>query len=161
MNKKVTDELNKQINEELASAYIYLSMSAYFESTNLPGFSHWMIKQAEEEIEHTMKIYNYVNERGARVELTEIAKPAFEWKSPIDAITAAYNHEVHITKRIHFLVDLAREQKDHATENFLQWFVKEQVEEEASADEIVQKLKMVGEMKPALMVLDKQLKKRE
>ncbi|MBS1266746.1 MAG: hypothetical protein MAG795_00715 [Candidatus Woesearchaeota archaeon] len=161
MNKKVLEELNNQINEELASAYIYLSMSAYFESLSLSGFGHWMRKQADEEIEHAMKIFSYINERGARVKLAEIKKPNFKWDNPLETMKAAYNHELHISKRINFLVDLAREQKDHATENFLQWFVEEQVEEEASADEIVQKLKMVGQTKPALMVLDRRLSKRK
>ena len=161
ISKKMQEALNKQINAELYSAYLYLSVVAYFESMSLSGFAHWMKEQAKEEIEHAMKIFNYVFERGGEVKLTEIDKPKANWDSPLAAFENAYKHEQHVTALIHKLLDKARAEKDHATDVFLHWFVEEQVEEEASAQEIVEKLKMIGSMKPALIVLDKKLGKRE
>ena len=157
----ILEALNKQINAELYSAYLYLSMSAYFESINLKGFANWMMVQAKEEVTHAMRIYDYVVERGGRVKLTAIEQPPTEWKSPLDAFEAAYNHEVKVTQMINELVDLALKEKDHATYNMLQWFVNEQVEEEASADEIVQKLKLVGNERSALFMVDRELAQRK
>ena len=158
---KVEKALNKQINAELYSAYLYLSMSAYFEGLALKGFASWMKHQAEEEVEHAMKLFNFIYERGGNVTLTEIAKPKLKWKSPLDAFENAYEHEQLVTSLIHKLVDISRANKDHATEVMLHWFVNEQVEEEDNASDIVEKLKLVGNVKAALLVLDKRLGKRK
>ena len=159
-NKKMEKSFNEQINEELYSAYLYLSMVAYFESTNLPGFANWMRVQTQEEIVHAMKFYDYINQRNGRVVLTALADPQIEWKSPMDAFEAAYKHELHITAKINELVNLAIEEKDHAANMFLQWFVNEQVEEEKSPSDIIQKLKMIKDSSEGLYMLDKELATR-
>lgn len=151
---------NEQINEELYSAYLYLSMVAYFESINLPGFANWMRVQTQEEIVHAMKFYDYINQRNGRVALTALADPQIEWKSPMDAFEAAYKHELHITAKINELVNLAIEEKDHAANMFLQWFVNEQVEEEKNPLDIIQKLKMIKDSSDGLYMLDKELATR-
>ncbi|MBO8183361.1 MAG: ferritin [Archaeoglobus sp.] len=161
IKESIQEALNKQINAELYSAYLYLSMSSYFESINLKGFANWMRIQAQEELSHAMRIYDYVIERGGRVILDAIEKPPSEWKSPLDAFEAVYNHEVKVTDLINDLVELALKERDHATYNMLQWFVNEQVEEEASADEIVQKLKLVGDEGRAIFMLDRELAQRQ
>lgn len=161
VKEKMVDALNEQINAELYSAYLYLSMSAYFEDVNLTGFSNWMRVQSQEELNHAMKIYDYVVELGERVELFTVQKPPKEWGSPLAAFEAAYKHEQHVTGLINNLVDMAIADKDHATNNMLQWFVAEQVEEEASANEIVQKLRLVGEDGRGLLILDRELAQRK
>jgi len=161
IKSKMEQALNKQLNRELYSGYLYLSMSAYFESINLPGFAHWMKKQASEEEAHAMKLYKFIVDRGGRVKLSYIETPKLEWKSPLQAFEDAYKHELKVTDMIHSLVGLARSEKDYATETFLQWFVNEQVEEEESANDIVQKLKMIGDSKNTLFMLDSVLSKRE
>ncbi len=157
VSEKMVEALNKQLNAELYSAYLYLSMSAYFDSKNLKGFASWMKIQAEEEYAHAMRFYDYISDRGGRVKLFAIDQPPSDWDSPLDAFKAVYDHEVKVTGLIHQLVDLALSEKDYSTYNMLQWFVSEQVEEEASADDIVQKLKMAGNDGPALMMIDKEL----
>ncbi len=152
--------LNDQINAETYSAYLYLSMSAYFADQGLPGFSAWMKAQAQEELFHSMKFFNYVNDRGGRVRLGAIAEPPLEWSSVVDAFEAALDHEKHVTSLINSLVDQAIEEKDHATNNFLQWFVGEQVEEEDSASDIVNKLKLMGQAAGGLFMLDRELGQR-
>jgi len=159
-NKKMEKTFNEQINEELYSAYLYLSMVAYFESINLPGFANWMRVQTQEEIVHAMKFYDYINQRNGRVALTALADPQIEWKSPMDAFEAAYKHELHITDKINELVNLAIEEKDHAANMFLQWFVNEQVEEEKNPLDIIQKLKMIKDSSESLYMLDKELAAR-
>ena len=154
------DELNRQVNAELYSSYLYLSMAAYFESINLKGFANWMKIQAQEEVTHAMKFFDYINERGGRVTLDTIKKPPAEWKSPLDVFENTYKHEVNVTKMINSLVDLAIKEKDHATYNMLQWFVAEQVEEEASADAIRQQLKFIGKDGRGLLMLDRELSRR-
>ena len=161
LNPKIEEELNNQINEELYSSYLYLSMSAYFESINLRGFANWMFVQYKEEMDHAMKIYRYIHERGGRVKLQAIKEPPHEWKSPLHAFEETLKHEKHITERINFLVDLAEKEKDRATFNFLQWYVDEQVEEEANDEEIIGKLKMVGESPNGLFMLDRELAQRK
>jgi len=141
ISKKIEKALNKQINAELYSAYLYLSMVAYFESVNLPGFANWMKVQTQEELMHAMKIYDFVNERGGRVVLKAIEAPPTEWDSPLDAFEATYKHEQKVTGLINNLVNLAIEEKDHATSSFLQWFVNEQVEEESSVGYGIRKRK--------------------
>jgi len=154
---KIQEALNNQINEELFSSYLYLAMSSHFQETDLPGFSTWMRVQAQEELMHAMKIFDFIIERGGRVNLQSVKEPTHVWDSPLAAFEAAYEHERHITSCIDELVDLARENRDHATEIFLQWFVTEQVEEEASADEIVKKLKMIDGSKNGLFMMDREL----
>ena len=160
IGKKIQDALNEQINAELYSAYLYLSMVAYFESVNLPGFATWMRAQTQEEVVHAMKLYDYLNERGGRVILKAIAEPATEWKSPLAAFEAAYKHEQKVTGLINELVNLAIEEKDHATNMFLQWFVNEQVEEENSADAVVQKLKLMADAPGGMYMLDNDMGQR-
>lgn len=160
LGQKMQDALNKQINAEMHSAYLYLSMSAHFQSKNLTGFAVWMKVQAKEETGHAMKMYDYVHDRGGRVKLTAIDAPPVEWESPLAIFEAAHGHEQKITGMIHKLVDLAASEGDHATNNFLQWFVKEQVEEEANADAIVQKLKMMKDFPGGIFIMDKELSAR-
>ncbi len=157
LNETVEKKLNSQINAELFSAYLYYSMANYFESISLSGAAHWMRNQVMEELIHVQKFVTYVNERRGTVKLEAIEGPQVEWKTPLDAFEAAYEHEIHITGRINKLLDVALKESDHATANFLQWFVAEQVEEEASADAIVQQLKMVGDNKGGLFMVDKEL----
>ena len=161
MTNKMEKALNEQINEELYSAYLYLAMSAWFESQNLPGFGSWMKVQAREENTHAMKFFEFIHERRGRVMLKTIKEPDKEWKSPLAAFEAALEHEQYITGRIDGLVNLAITEKDHATGGLLQWFVKEQVEEEASADRIVQMLKMAANAPGALLMLDHQMGERK
>jgi ferritin len=161
ISKKMAEALNGQINAELYSAYVYLSMSAYFESEDLKGMASWMKAQAQEEVAHAMKIYNFVHERGGRVKLLPIEGPATDWDGPLAVFEAALKHEQHVTGLIHELVSKATAEKDYATKNMLDWFVDEQVEEEATASAIVAKLKMSGGEGPALLMLDAQLGARE
>jgi len=153
MNSKLEKALNEQLNAELYSAYLYLSMSTYFESLNFSGFANWMRVQAKEETEHAMKFYSYIFERDGQVTLTAIDAPPTSWKSPLDAFENAYQHEVKVSGLIHDLVFLARSEKDIPTENFLQWFVEEQVEEEASTLGVVQKLKPIKDSANGLFML--------
>ncbi len=160
LNKRVEQELNKQINAELYSAYFYLSMSAYFESKNLNGFANWMRIQAQEEQSHAMKIYDYVNERGGRVTLTEIESPQTEWNNAKTVFEDVYKHEQLVTSLINNLVTIANEEKDYATFNFLQWFISEQVEEEANASDILEQLNFIGDNTSGIFMLDRELKQR-
>ncbi len=157
MNEAVEKALNDQINEELSSYYIYLSMQAYFESESLDGFATWMELQAREEVEHGMRIFRFLNDRGGRVKLQAIEEPKQDWDSPLEAFEDAYEHEQYITGTINDLVDLAEKHDDKATLNMLDWFVEEQVEEEATTEAIVEKLKMVGDSGAGLLALDKSL----
>lgn len=160
IKEKIKDAINKQINAEMYSAYLYLSMSTYFESINLKGFASWMKAQTQEEMVHAMKFYDYVNERGGKVLLTAIDAPPTQWDSTLAVFEYTYKHEQKVTGLINDLVDLAISEKDHATNNFLQWFVAEQVEEESSADEVVQKLKIAGDQGGGLFMLDRELGQR-
>ncbi|MFB0505828.1 MAG: ferritin [Thermodesulfobacteriota bacterium] len=160
LNKKIQPALNQQLIAELYSSYLYLSMSAYFQSVNLPGFANWMRVQAQEELVHAMKFYDFINERGGRVMLQQIEAPLTEWSSPLDVFENAYKHEQKVTGLINDLVNLAAGERDHATNIFLQWFVTEQVEEEASADEVVQQLKLVGDDSGGLFMLDREMGQR-
>lgn len=157
---KLEAELNKQINEEMFSSYLYLSMAAYFESANLPGFANWMRVQTQEETLHGMMFFDFVNGRNGRVLLAKIEAPKVEWKSPLEAFTEAYEHEKHISERIRGLVKQARALDDDATDNFLQWFVAEQVEEENSTYTIVQQLKLIGDDRAGWFLIDRELAAR-
>jgi len=160
LSEKMQDALNKQLNAELYSAYLYLSMSAYFQSVNLGGFANWMRVQAQEELTHAMKFYDYVSERGSRVVLQPVEGPPTEWTSPLAVFEDTYRHEQKVTGLINELVNLAIAEGDHATNIFLQWFVTEQVEEEASADQIVQKLKLIGDTGSGLFMIDREIAQR-
>ena len=160
IDKKMQDALNEQIKWELYSAYLYLSMSAHFASINLVGFANWMRVQAQEELSHAMKFYDYVIERGGKINLLAVDAPPVKWASPLAAFKNAYEHEQHVTSRINDLVSLALKIKDHATHILLQWFVTEQVEEEASADGVVQQLKLIGKDSSGLFMLDRELGQR-
>jgi len=160
LTKKLLDALNKQINEEYYSSYIYQAMVGYFEDLNLDGCAHWMRMQAQEEHMHGNKIFDYMVERGGRIELFEIAKPPMEWDSPRAAFEAALEHEQYMTANVSALADLAIEEKDHATNNLMQWYVSEQVEEEAQVDDILKKLDMMGDSGTGLFLMDRELLKR-
>jgi len=160
IKEKIQGAINKQLNAELYSSYLYLSMAAYFESINLKGFANWMRIQAQEELMHAMKFYDYINERGGRVTLTPIDGPPTQWDSPLAVFEHVYQHEQKVTSLINNLVNIAIAESDHASNNFLQWFVAEQVEEESSADEIVQKLKLVADDRSGLFMLDQELGQR-
>jgi len=160
IKENILDALNKQINREFYSAYLYLSMSAYAESIGLKGFAQWLKVQSQEELDHAMKIYDYVIERGGKVKLYPIEEPKSEWSSIIEVFEDGYKHEVSITQSINEIVDLAMSEKDYATVNMLQWFVTEQVEEEASFSEILDKLKLIGDDKRGLFMVDIELGQR-
>ena len=159
-SKKMQKALNDHLNAELYAAYLYLAMAAYFESTHLPGFANWMRLQSREEMGHAMRFYEYINERGGRVELQAIDKPPVNFKSPLAVFEEALKHERVVSKEIDKLFDMARKEKDYASEVFLQWFVTEQVEEEKSAGEVVEALNMIGDQRPALLMYDRELGKR-
>lgn len=159
LSRKIETALNQQVNAELYSSYLYLSMSAHFSEINLGGCAHWMRLQAQEELNHALKIYDYINERGGRVELSAIKAPPRKWDSPTAVFEEVLRHEEKVTGLINKLVDLAIDAKDHATNNFLQWFVAEQVEEEAGANEVLQKVKLAAK-EGGLFILDQELAKR-
>lgn len=160
LKEKIQEAFNKQINAELYSSYLYLSMAAYFESLNLPGHANWMRCQAQEEVVHAMKFFKFINERSGRVLVTAIQGPPTNWDSPLQVFQDAYEHETKVTGLINGLVDLALNERDHAANNFLQWFVAEQVEEEASADAVVQKLRLAGTDGSGLFMIDRELATR-
>ena len=160
LRKKVQDALNEQINKELYSAYLYLSMSTYCESINLSGFGHWMRAQAREEQEHAMKLYGFICDRGGRVELQAIDQPPVEFKSAIDLFEQTLKHEEFVTSLINNLYVLSAQEKDYATQIFLQWFVTEQVEEEKGAGEILERLRLIGDKAQGLLIMDRQLAAR-
>lgn len=160
LKKNIEQAINKQINAELWSGYLYLSMSTYFHSINLDGFANWMRVQAQEELAHAMRFYDHVVERGGRVKLLAIENVPIEWKSPQHAFEETYAHEQKVTGLINNIMKQAVEEKDYATMNMLQWFIDEQVEEEASADEILQKLKLIGKEGSGLFMIDRELAQR-
>ncbi len=160
IDEEMEEALNQQINAEFYSAYIYLSMASEFASRSLDGFETWMHSQFIEEINHGMRLYQYVNSRGGRVELEAIEKPKIEWDSPLEMFKEAYEHEQYVTGRINELADLAEKKNDRATLQMLQWFIDEQVEEEESSEAIVDKLEMIGDDYRGLMMLDKELGQR-
>lgn len=160
LSKKMMEELNKQVNAEYYSMYLYQAMSAYFERMNLDGFAHWMEAQTREEQLHGTKFYKHILDRGGDINLLPIAAPPAKWKSPLDAFREAYKHEIKVTGLINKLVDLSIKESDHATNAFLRWFVDEQVEEEKSADDVVRKLELIGDDKSGLFMLDRELATR-
>ncbi len=160
INQKLEQVINEQINAELYSAYLYLSMGAYFEDQGLPGFANWMRIQFEEEQFHGLKFFDYVAERGGRVKLTAIEMPATEWDSPIAVFEEVLKHERHVTSLINNLMDVAIDERDHATKSFLNWFIDEQVEEEAAAEDILNQLKLVEGDGRGLLMLDREFATR-
>ncbi|UCE60260.1 MAG: ferritin [Phycisphaerales bacterium] len=160
MNSRIENAFNEQLNAELFSSYLYLSMAAYFESQNLKGMAAWMQMQAQEEHMHGMKFFDFINERGGRITLTTIKEPQTEWGSPLAVFEETCEHEAKVTSLIHNLVDLSLEEKDHAANTFLQWFVTEQVEEESTAQEIRDKLRLVKDNTVALFMIDQELGRR-
>src|ERR687885_1612416 len=160
LGKAVQDAMNEQIKNELYSAYQYLSMAAYCESENLPGFAHWMRAQSREEMEHAMKFYDFILDRNGRVVLQAIEQPVVEFDSPLEVFEQALEHEREVTAMINDLYGLAVKENDYASQTFLQWFVTEQVEEEKNAGDVVETLKMVGEKSEALFLLDRELGRR-
>ena len=160
LSERMEKALNEQIKWEFYSSYLYLSMASYFESISLEGFAKWMKAQAIEESVHAMKFYNFINERGGRVRLEAIDQPPTEWESPLALMEFALKHEQEVTRRINNLVELAQEEKDHATYIFLQWFVTEQVEEEDSFGSIVERMKLVAQAPGGLFMIDRELGQR-
>jgi len=160
LSKKMEAALNEQLNKEIYSAYLYMSMSAYSTHIGLKGFANWFMVQYQEEMMHAMKFYDYINDQGSQVKLMAIDAPPTEFTSPLDMFEKTLKHEQFVTKRINDLVDLAIKEKDHATNIFLQWFVTEQIEEEANDNDVIAKLKLVGKKGDALLMLDKELAAR-
>ena len=161
LNPAVQDAMNQQLNAELYSAYLYLSMAANFEAENLRGMAHWMQVQAKEETGHALKFFKHIAERGGRVTLTAIAAPPTKWDSPRAVFEQVYEHECHVSSLINKLAELAAAEKDHASGVFLQWFINEQVEEEANAHDILHQLRMIGDSKQGLFLMDRQLAQRQ
>lgn len=161
ISEKMVKAINEQIKRELESSYLYLSMAAYFHSEGYDGMAKWMKAQAKEELEHALKFFEHLQERDGRIELHQIDKPKKDWKSPLEAFREAYEHEKYITSEIHKLVELAEQEKDYAASILLQWFVTEQVEEEASTSQVVQWFERMGDTGHGLVMLDVQLGKRE
>jgi ferritin len=160
LSERMVEALNDQLNWELYSSYLYAAMSAYFESINLKGLANWMRVQTLEELTHAGKFFNFINERGGRVILKEIAAPPAEWSSPLAAFEDALAHERNVTQRINNMVNLAQQEKDHATQIFLQWFVTEQVEEESSINAVLGDLRLIGDSTSQLFQLDRELAQR-
>ncbi len=160
INEKMQNAFNDQINKEFYSEYLYLSMKAYFERLNLKGFVNWFSVQVQEEHAHAMGMFDYVHERGGEVELEAIEKPETKWASPLACFEQVLQHEEFVTSRINALMDVADEVKDRAALSFLNWYLKEQVEEEASVGDVLATLKLIGDDKKALLMLDKDLAAR-
>ncbi len=157
ISKKMEDELNEQVNKEFYSAYLYLAMAAYCTKIGLPGFSHWMRLQYEEENMHVTKMYDYILDQGGKVHLKAIEEPPVEYGSPLEIFEKTLEHEQFVTRSIHKLMDLAVEESDYATQTFLQWYVTEQVEEESNVQDVLNPLRMVGNDKGGLMMIDQKL----
>ena len=160
LNEKMEKEFNEQINKELFSAYLYLDMKSRFAEMNLQGFVNWMDVQVQEEKAHAMGMYDYVLERGGRVELLAIDKPEVEGKTPLEIFEQVLKHEEFVTSRINHLMDVADEVRDRAALSFLDWYLKEQVEEESNVGGVLATLRLIGEDKKALLMLDKDLAAR-
>ena len=160
LNEKVAQLLNTQVNKEFYSEYLYLSMQAYFERLNLKGFVNWMSVQVQEERAHAIGMFDYLNQRGGVVALEAIEKPEIDWKSPLDVFENVLKHEEYVTASINELMDVAEEVKDRAAMSFLNWYLKEQVEEEDNVGNVLATLRLIGDDKKALLMLDKDLAAR-
>jgi ferritin len=160
LNEKMQKALNDQLNAELYSSYLYLSMNAYFKSVNMDGFANWMYYQAQEELGHATKFYDFIIQRGGRVQLQKVEAPPTRWNSPLAVFEATLEHEQKVTGLIYDLVEIANNERDHATQIFLQWFVSEQVEEEDNVGGVLEQLKLMGEAQGGLFMIDRELAKR-
>ena len=160
INEKLQNAFNDQINKELYSEYLYLAMKTYFLEQNLMGFVNWFDCQVQEEHAHALGMYDYLNERGGTIELMAIDKPVVEGKTPLEIFEQVLKHEEYVTSRINALYDVAEETRDRAAMQFLDWYLKEQVEEEASVGGVLATLKLIGDDKKALLLLDKDLATR-
>lgn len=160
INEKLEKEFNVQINKELYSEYLYLAMKTYFMEQNLMGFVNWFDVQVQEEHAHAMGMFNYLNERGGKIELLPIDKPEFSGKTPLEIFEEVLKHEQYVTSRINTVYDVAEEIRDRAAMKFLDWYIDEQVEEEASVDGVLSTLRLIGDDKKALLLLDKDLATR-
>jgi ferritin len=160
ISTKMQEAINKQVQAEFASAYLYLSMSAYCEAQNLKGFAYWLKTQYQEETAHALKLIDFLAERGGKVVLQAIETPQAEFGTPVQVFEKVLAHEQHVTSLINSLYEIALNEKDYASQIFLQWFINEQVEEEASATEVLEKLKMIPEKSGAIFYIDKELGKR-
>ena len=160
MKKEMETAINQQVNAELYSSYLYLAMESYFQSISLTGFAAWMRAQVQEEMFHGIKMYNYIHERGGKAKLEAIAKPEENWESPLMAFEHILAHEQHVTGLINNLIDVALDVRDHAAKAFLDWFITEQVEEESSVSQIVDRLRLIGNNSSGLFLLDTELGKR-
>ena len=160
ISKKVENALNGQLNAEFYSAYLYLSMAGYFESTGLKGFASWMQVQFQEEQFHTMKLYDYIFERGGRVILHPVEAPPSDWDCPLAVFEVTLEHEQKVTGLINDLVYLARQEKDNASEIFLQWYVNEQVEEEDNVNTVLGQLRLIKDSPQGMFMLDKEMGQR-
>jgi len=161
LSTSVEQAINEQIGHEFSSAYVYLSMSAYFERSNLPGFARWSRLQAQEEVVHGMRLFDYLNDRGGRVELAAVAQPPKDFASPLDVFEQALAQEKEVTVLIHRLYEFVAEEKDYATQVALEWFIAEQVEEEKVGAMIVEQLRRVGDDQTGLLLLDRDLGSRD
>ena len=160
MKQPVQDAVNEQIKHELESAYVYLSMSAHFEAENLPGFARWMRLQAQEELGHAMRLFDYMNDRGGRVVLQAVDQPPSKFDSPLSVFEKALQHEQKVTALIEQLYETAQQHRDYATQVQLNWFLTEQVEEENNAELIVEQMRMAGNDRAALLIMDRELGSR-
>lgn len=160
INERLEEEFNEQINKELYSEYLYLAMKVYFQEQNLMGFVNWFDVQVQEEHAHAMGMFNYLNERGGKIDLRAIEKPVVEGNSPLTIFEQVLKHEEYVTSRINHMADVAEEVKDRAALHLLDWYIKEQVEEEASVSGVLATLKLIGDDKKALLMLDKDLAAR-
>lgn len=161
LSDRMQKALNGQLNAEIYSSYLYLSMNAYFKSANLDGFANWMYVQAQEELMHAMKFYDFVHQRGGRVLLSAVDTPPTDWDSPLAVFEATLQHEQKVTGFINELVEVAMEEHDHATQIFLQWFVTEQVEEEESVGSVLGQLKLMGDARQGLFMMDREMASRQ
>lgn len=161
IGKKLQDAINNQIQAEMSSAHLYLAMSVESEEKNLKGFAHWLKLQYQEENSHAFKLIDYLLERGGSVKLQAIEAPASDFGSPVELFEKVLAHEIHISKLINKLYEVALEEKDYAAQIFLQWFITEQVEEEANASAVLERLKFVGDKGGSLLYIDKELGKRD
>jgi len=160
LKERIQKALNEQINAEQYSAFMYLSMSAWLEDKGLPGFANWMYVQYQEELTHANKLFKYVNERSGKVEIKAIEQMPTTFESVVDVVEKTLEHEQKVTAMIDNLVNIAVEERDHATQSFLQWFVDEQVEEEANVTEILDTLKLIGEKGNGMFMLDREFRQR-
>lgn len=161
LKQTVLDKLNQQMNDEILSAYLYLSMCGYLESISLKGFSNWMRIQSQEELTHAWRLFKYINDRSGRAVMHAVDQPQHDWGSPLEVLEHVYRHECLVSEKINECVGLALQENDHSTNAMLQWFVTEQIEEEATADEVVQKLKLIGDNSSGLYLLDSEMANRQ